>query len=73
MPWYEKKPKEDVVESSSSNARVKDPKGKEKDDAGKKEALEKDMNKETQFGVRTEDNLEEEEEEGSITDSNDFE
>nr|GEW98384.1 bulb-type lectin domain-containing protein [Tanacetum cinerariifolium] len=54
-PWYEKKPKEDVVESSSSNARVKDPQGKEKDDAGKKEALEEDMNKETQFRVKLEE------------------
>nr|GEY95365.1 bulb-type lectin domain-containing protein [Tanacetum cinerariifolium] len=34
MPWYEKKPKEDVVESSSGNARTKDPQGKENDDAG---------------------------------------
>ncbi|GJT24168.1 ARID DNA-binding domain-containing protein [Tanacetum coccineum] len=73
MPWYEKKPKEDVVESSSGNARVKDPQGKEKDDAGIGEALEEDMNKKTQFGVRLEGNLEEEAEEGSTTDSNDFE
>nr|GEV18824.1 reverse transcriptase [Tanacetum cinerariifolium] len=51
MPWYEKKPKEDVVENSSGNARVKDPQGKEKDDAGIEEALEEDMNKKTQFGV----------------------
>nr|GEW40739.1 ARID DNA-binding domain-containing protein [Tanacetum cinerariifolium] len=71
-PWYERNPKEDVVENSSGNARLKDPEGKEKDDAGKKEALEEDMNKETQFGVRLEDNVEEEVE-GSITDSNDFE
>ena len=27
MPWYEKKPKEDVVESSSGNDRLKDPQG----------------------------------------------
>nr|GEX44668.1 ARID DNA-binding domain-containing protein [Tanacetum cinerariifolium] len=73
MPWYEKKPKEDVVESSSGNARVKDPQGKEKDDAGIKEALEEDMNKKTQFGVMLEGNLEEGAEEGSMTDSNDFE
>ncbi|GKE77207.1 hypothetical protein Tco_1543327 [Tanacetum coccineum] len=72
MPWYEKKPKEDVVESSSGNARVKDPQGKEKDDAGIEEALEEDMNKKTQFGVRLEGNMEEEAEEGSTTDSNDF-
>ncbi|GJY52557.1 hypothetical protein Tco_0443404 [Tanacetum coccineum] len=72
MPWYEKMPKEDVVESSSGNARVKDPQGKEKDDAGKEDALEEDMNKETKFGVRLESNLEKEAEEGSITDSNDF-
>ncbi|GKA15428.1 bulb-type lectin domain-containing protein [Tanacetum coccineum] len=72
-PWYEKKPKEDVVESSSGNARVKDPQGKEKDDAGKEEALEEDMNMKTQFGVRLVGNMEKEAEEGSITDSNDFE
>nr|GEU95757.1 bulb-type lectin domain-containing protein [Tanacetum cinerariifolium] len=72
MPWYEKKPKEDVVESSSGNAIVKDPQCKEKDDAGIEEALEEDMNKKTQFGVRLEGNVEEEAEEGSTTDSNDF-
>ncbi|GJZ87576.1 ARID DNA-binding domain-containing protein, partial [Tanacetum coccineum] len=72
MPWYEKKPKEDVVESRSGNARIKDPQGKEKDDAGIKEALEEDMNKKTQFGVRLEGNIEEEAEEGSTTDINDF-
>ncbi|GJR47075.1 ARID DNA-binding domain-containing protein [Tanacetum coccineum] len=71
-PWYEKKPKEDVVKSSSGNARVKDPQGKEKDDAGKEEALEEDMNMKTQFGVRLVGNMEKEAEEGSITDSNDF-
>ncbi|GJZ68058.1 ARID DNA-binding domain-containing protein [Tanacetum coccineum] len=59
-PWYERKPKEDMVESSSGNARVKDPQGNEKDEAGKEEALEEDINKT-------------EEAEGSITDSNDFE
>nr|GEZ49736.1 hypothetical protein [Tanacetum cinerariifolium] len=69
MPWYEKKPKEDVVQSSSGNARVKDPQGKEKDDARIEEALEEDMNKKTQFGVRLEGNMEEETEEGSTTDS----
>ncbi|GKA50172.1 ARID DNA-binding domain-containing protein [Tanacetum coccineum] len=72
-PWYERKPKEDVVESSSGNARVKDPQGKEKDDAGKEEALEEDMNKTSKFGVNLEGNMEKEEAEGSITDSNDFE
>ncbi|GJT81030.1 hypothetical protein Tco_1055372 [Tanacetum coccineum] len=72
IPWYIKKPKEDVVESSSGNARVKYPQGKEKDDAGIEEALEKDMNKKTQFRVRLEGNMEEEAEEGSTTDSNDF-
>nr|GEV42268.1 bulb-type lectin domain-containing protein [Tanacetum cinerariifolium] len=72
MPWYEKKPKEDVAESSSGNDRVKDLQGKEKDDAGMEEALEEDMNKKTQFGVRLEGNVEEEAEEGSTTDSNDF-
>nr|GFA39626.1 ARID DNA-binding domain-containing protein [Tanacetum cinerariifolium] len=55
------------------NARVKDPQGKEKDDAGIEEALEEDMNKKTQFGVRLKGNLEEGAEEGSMTDSNDFE
>nr|GEU80203.1 ARID DNA-binding domain-containing protein [Tanacetum cinerariifolium] len=73
MPWYEKKPKEDVVESSSGYVRVKDPQGKEKDDAGIEEALEEYMNKKTQFGVRLEGNLKEGAEEGSITNSNDFE
>ncbi|GKA56980.1 ARID DNA-binding domain-containing protein [Tanacetum coccineum] len=72
-PWYERKPKEDVVESSTGNARVKDPQGKEKDDAGKEEALEEDMNMKTHFGVRLVGNMEEEAEQGSITDSNDFE
>ncbi|GKA67752.1 ARID DNA-binding domain-containing protein [Tanacetum coccineum] len=72
-PWYERKPKEDVVESSSGNARVKDPQGKEKDDAGKEEAPEEDMNMKTHFGVRLVGNMEEEAEQGSITDSNDFE
>ncbi|GJS37840.1 ARID DNA-binding domain-containing protein [Tanacetum coccineum] len=51
-PWYEVKPKEDVVESSSGDAKVKDPQGKDKDEAGKEEALEKDKNKSTQFAVR---------------------
>ncbi|GJS11227.1 ARID DNA-binding domain-containing protein [Tanacetum coccineum] len=73
MSWYEKKPKEDVVESSSDNARVKDPQGKEKDDAGKEKALEEDMNMTTQFGVRLVGNIEKEAEKGSITDNNDFE
>ncbi|GKE54574.1 ARID DNA-binding domain-containing protein [Tanacetum coccineum] len=73
MSWYEKKPKEDVVESSSDNARVKDPQGKEKDDAGKEKALEEDMNMKTQFGVRLVGNMEKEAEEESITDNNDFE
>ncbi|GKB23415.1 hypothetical protein Tco_0862816, partial [Tanacetum coccineum] len=72
MPWYEKKPKEDVVESSSCNARIKDPQGKEKDDAGIEETLEEDMNKKTQFGVRLGGNMEEKAEEGSTTDNNDF-
>ncbi|GKD04630.1 ARID DNA-binding domain-containing protein [Tanacetum coccineum] len=54
IPWYIKKPKEDVVESSSGNARVKDPQGKEKDDAEIEEALKEDMNKKTQFGVSIE-------------------
>ncbi|GKE54676.1 hypothetical protein Tco_1489832, partial [Tanacetum coccineum] len=54
------------------DAKVKDPQGKDKDEAGKEEALEKDKNKSTQFGVRLESN-EEEAEEGSVTDSNDFE
>nr|GFA92397.1 bulb-type lectin domain-containing protein [Tanacetum cinerariifolium] len=72
-PWYERKPKNDVVESSSGNAMVKDPQGKNKDKAGKEEALEEDMNMKTPFGVRLEGNMEEEAEQGSITDSNDFE
>nr|GEY11613.1 ARID DNA-binding domain-containing protein [Tanacetum cinerariifolium] len=59
-PWYERKPKNDVVESSSGNAKVKDPQGKNKDKAGKEEALEEDMNMKTQFGVRLEGNMEEE-------------
>ncbi|GKG31539.1 ARID DNA-binding domain-containing protein, partial [Tanacetum coccineum] len=72
MPWYEKKPKEDVVHSSNGNARVKDPQGEENDDAGIEEALDEDMNKKTQIEVRLEGNMEEEAEEGSTTDSNDF-
>nr|GEX72625.1 bulb-type lectin domain-containing protein [Tanacetum cinerariifolium] len=43
-----------------------------KDDARIEEALEEDMNKKTQFGVRLEGNVEEEAEEGSTTNSNDF-
>ncbi|GKC56062.1 ARID DNA-binding domain-containing protein [Tanacetum coccineum] len=70
-PWYERKPKEDVVESSSGDARIKDPQGKDKDEAGK--ALEEDMNNKSKFGVSLEGNSEEEAEEGSTTDSNDFE
>nr|GEV42267.1 ARID DNA-binding domain-containing protein [Tanacetum cinerariifolium] len=46
--------------------------GKEKNDVGIEEALEEDMNKKTQFGVRLEGNVEEEAEEGSTTDINDF-
>nr|GEU47061.1 ARID DNA-binding domain-containing protein [Tanacetum cinerariifolium] len=72
-PWYERKPKEDVVENSSGNARVKDPQGKEKDDAGKEVALEEDTKIKTYFGVRLVGNMEKEAEQGSITDSNDFE
>ena len=75
MPWYEKKPKEDVVESSSGNARVKDPQGSKKDDVGTREAPEEDMNKvnkTTQFGVRLEGNMDKDAEEGSTNDSNDF-
>nr|GEX17209.1 ARID DNA-binding domain-containing protein [Tanacetum cinerariifolium] len=72
-PWYERKPKNDVVESSSGIAKVKNPQGKNKDKARKEEALEEDMNMKTQFGVRLEGNMEEEAEQGSITDSNDFE
>ncbi|GJW96417.1 ARID DNA-binding domain-containing protein [Tanacetum coccineum] len=56
-PWYEVKPKEDEVESSSGDAKVKDPQGKDKDEAGKEEALEKDKNKSTQLGVRLEKSL----------------
>nr|GEV68278.1 ARID DNA-binding domain-containing protein [Tanacetum cinerariifolium] len=59
-PWYERKPKEDVVENSGGNATVKDPQGKKKDDAGKDEALEEDMNIKTHFGVRLVGNMEEE-------------
>ncbi|GKD51926.1 hypothetical protein Tco_1280902, partial [Tanacetum coccineum] len=53
-----------------------DPQGKDKDKAGIEEALEaleKGMTIKTKFGVRLESNMEEEAEQGSITDSNDFE
>ncbi|GJZ02691.1 hypothetical protein Tco_0520652 [Tanacetum coccineum] len=49
---------------------------KDKDKAGIEEALEaleEGMIIKTQFGVRLEGNMEEEAEQGSITDSNDFE
>ncbi|GJY27481.1 ARID DNA-binding domain-containing protein [Tanacetum coccineum] len=69
--WFEKEPKGNVVGSSSGDARVKDPQGKDKDEAGK--ALEEDMNKKSKFGVSLEGNLEKEAEEGSVTDSNDLE
>nr|GEZ73946.1 hypothetical protein [Tanacetum cinerariifolium] len=55
------------------NARVKDPQGKENDDAGKEEALEEDMNIKTHFGVRLVGNMEEAAKQGSITHNNDFE
>ena len=54
MPWYEKKPKE-VVEISDS-AQVKDPQGKNKDDARIEESLDEDMDKTTKFGVSLEGN-----------------
>ncbi|GKB08596.1 ARID DNA-binding domain-containing protein [Tanacetum coccineum] len=69
--WFENEPKGNVVGSSSGDARVKDPQGKDKDEAGK--ALEEDMNKKSKFGVSLEGNLEKEAEEGSVTDSNDLE
>ncbi|GJY69971.1 ARID DNA-binding domain-containing protein [Tanacetum coccineum] len=69
--WFEKEPKGNVVGSSSGDARVKYPQGKDKDEAGK--ALGKDMNKKSKFGVSLEGNLEKEAEEGSVTDSNDLE
>ncbi|GJS60192.1 ARID DNA-binding domain-containing protein [Tanacetum coccineum] len=69
--WFEKEPKGNVVGSSSGDARVKDPQGKDKDEAGK--ALEEDMNKKSKFGVSLEGHLEKEAEEGNVTDSNDLE
>ncbi|GJY71109.1 ARID DNA-binding domain-containing protein [Tanacetum coccineum] len=72
-PWYEKKPGNEVGESSSVPTKVEDPQGKDKDKAGIEEALEEGMIIKTQFGVRLEGNMEEEAEQGSITDSNDFE
>ncbi|GKE40343.1 ARID DNA-binding domain-containing protein, partial [Tanacetum coccineum] len=56
--WFEKEPKGNVVGSSSGDARVKDPQGKDKDEVGK--ALEEDMNKKSKFGVSLEGNLEKE-------------
>ncbi|GJY26022.1 ARID DNA-binding domain-containing protein [Tanacetum coccineum] len=75
-PWYERKPGNEVGKSSSIPTKVEDPQGKDKDKAGieeAQEALEEGMNFETQFGVRLEGNREEDAEQGSITDSNDFE
>ena len=57
MPWYEM-PEKEVVGNSSGTASVKDPQGKEKDDAGKEESLDEDMNKVKDFGVRLEGNME---------------
>ena len=51
MPWYEK-PEKEVVGNSSGTANVKDPQGKQKDDAGSEESLDEDMNKITEFGFR---------------------
>ncbi|GKC89896.1 ARID DNA-binding domain-containing protein [Tanacetum coccineum] len=75
-PWYDRKPGKEVGKSSSIPTKVEDPQGKDKDKAGIEEAheaLEEGMNFETQFGVRLEGNREEDAEQGSITDSNDFE
>ncbi|GJV60615.1 hypothetical protein Tco_1466715 [Tanacetum coccineum] len=75
-PWYDKKPGNKEGESSSVPAKGEDPQGKDKDKAGIEEALEaleEGMTIKTQFGVRLESNMEEEAEQGSITDSNDFE
>ncbi|GJU79481.1 ARID DNA-binding domain-containing protein [Tanacetum coccineum] len=77
-PWHEKKPVENVVDSSIGYARVKDPQGCEKASAGMGEALEGTMNSEgkiTHFGVKLEGNMDNNAGEGeseSTTDSNDF-
>ncbi|GJX95686.1 ARID DNA-binding domain-containing protein [Tanacetum coccineum] len=77
-PWHEKKPVENVVDSSISYARVKDPQGCGKASAGMGEALEGTMNSEgkiTHFGVKLEGNMDNNAGEGeseSTTDSNDF-
>ncbi|GKE54823.1 ARID DNA-binding domain-containing protein [Tanacetum coccineum] len=71
MPWH-KKPKDEVVESSWT-ASVKDPQGKDQEDAEIEESQNADMDSKTRFGVRLESNEEEEAEEASSTDGNDFE
>nr|GEV03302.1 bulb-type lectin domain-containing protein [Tanacetum cinerariifolium] len=75
-PWYEKKPGNEVGESSSGTTKEKEPQGTDKDKAGIEETLkesEEGMIIKTQFRVRLESNKEEDAEQGSITDSNDFE
>ncbi|GJS32522.1 ARID DNA-binding domain-containing protein [Tanacetum coccineum] len=77
-PWHDKKPVENVVDSSIGYDRVKDPQGCEKERAGMGDALEGIMNSEgkiTHFGVKLEGNMDNNAGEGeseSTTDSNDF-
>ncbi|GKE28295.1 ARID DNA-binding domain-containing protein, partial [Tanacetum coccineum] len=77
-PWHDKKPVENVVDSSIGYDRVKDPQGCEKESAGMGDALEGIMNSEgkiTHFGVKLEGNMDNnagEKESESTTDSNDF-
>ncbi|GKC95966.1 ARID DNA-binding domain-containing protein, partial [Tanacetum coccineum] len=69
-PWHEKKPVENVVDSSIGYARVKDPQGCEKASAGMGEALEGTMNSEgkiTHFGVKLEGNMDNNAGEGEMS------
>ncbi|GJZ94438.1 ARID DNA-binding domain-containing protein [Tanacetum coccineum] len=72
-PWYDRKPGKEVGESSRAGANGEDPQGKDKGKAGIEEAQENGLIIKTQFGVKLESNIEEDAEQGSITDSNDFE
>ncbi|GJV94945.1 ARID DNA-binding domain-containing protein [Tanacetum coccineum] len=75
-PWYDVKPGKEVGESSRVGANGKDLQGKDKGNAGIEETqdvLEENMAIKTKLGVKLESNMVEDSEQGSITDSNDFE
>ncbi|GJW68526.1 ARID DNA-binding domain-containing protein [Tanacetum coccineum] len=75
-PWYDVKPGKEVGESSRIGANGKDLQGKDKGNAGIEETLdvlEENMAIKTKLGVKLESNMVEDSEQGSITDSNDFE